>query len=166
MKSNNSMRILRPLPDVKLGHGPTKAAPDNPNIIGVKSNHIKVRDVPKRPDALQRRWESMQQATERKSQKRKEREAKAIELFRQGKSLKEIVAETGWGYSTVCKYTQGVSDLKRRPKGSLDEQFVRMYEQGMAYSQIAKELGVTKEYVSNKLSRLRRKEMVGRRRKA
>ena len=134
---------------------PTKAVPDNPNVIGVRACHIKVRAVPKKIEPPPEK--------KRVSTKRINRQQVAMDLYKQGKTPREIADITGWSYSVICKYTRDDEHPRKRTPGSLDDEFIKMYEAGVPYKEIGRQLGVTKEYVSNKLSKLRRQGRVGRR---
>lgn len=159
------MRALiknRKLPEVTLN--PTKPKKVN-NVKGVASNHLEVVETPpKRAPLPDLKAKHLKNARERRSLKTKKDKARAIRLYHEGKSIAEIMETVGVAESTVYRYVRNEHKL-RRPNHSLDASFIRMFEDGVPYKEIARAHGVTKTYVSGKMSDLRKEGKIGRRRK-
>ena len=165
---NSTMRIKRPLPPAPK--------PTRPIIVkevqGI-SHHLEVR--PEKPPVVvetrkkpKRRTpsEAIAESARKKSEAKRQRKAEAIRLWESGMTVQEIAEHMELKVGAICDYTRDVREAKTRAERyRYDEDVIRLYNAGKTYREIGEAIGISKEYVSAILARLREHNKVGRRNK-
>ena len=165
---NSTMRIKRPLPPAPK--------PTRPIIVkevqGI-SHHLEVR--PEKPPVVvetrkkqKRRTpsEAIAESARKKSEAKRQRKEEAIRLWESGMTVQEIAEHMELKVGAICDYTRDVREAKSRTeRHKYDADVIRLYNAGKTYKQIGEAVGISKEHVSQILSRLRDHNKVGRRNK-
>lgn len=173
MKSKCSMKIKRELPPSPKV---TTKTIHNNNFTG----YSKICEMPT-PSPVVELQIPPQKSDSQRAQREKEMKL-ILDLARQGKTASEIERETGYNKTRVLqmvnRYAEYGAKLKPEPKkkkpvsvkppkppkppkpttGIWTEEninkLIALHQQGLAYSEIARELGVTKNSVTSKIQRL------------
>lgn len=132
----------------------------------VERKKKKESEKPQKPPRshTQVRQENVRKAIMARQTARKTAKAEVVELHKEGLSVPEICKATGKSRSVVYAYLKEYRGLKRAPDHVYDERAAQLYEDGRTYAEIGEELGITAASVSQVLTRLRKKGVVGRRR--
>ena len=85
-------------------------------------------------------------------------------MYKEGLSAPEICKATGKSKSAVYAYPKEYRGLTRAADYVYDKRAAQLYEEGRTYAEIGEELGIPAASVSQVLTRLRKKGVVGRRR--
>ena len=165
---NSTMRIKRPLPPAPKPTRPVLVK----NVTGIE-HHLEVR--PEKPPVIvetrkkpKRRTpsEAIAESARKKSEAKKQRKAEAIRLWESGMTVQEIAEHMELKVGAICDYTRDIREAKTRTeRHKYDADVIRLYNAGKTYKQIGEAVGISKEHVSQILSRLREHNKVGRRNK-
>ena len=165
---NSTMRIKRPLPPAPKPTRPVFVK----EVQGI-SHHLEVR--PEKPPVIvetrkkpKRRTpsEAIAESARKKSEAKRQRKAEAIRLWESGMTIKEIAEHMELKVGAICDYTRDVREAKTRTeRHKYDADVIRLYNAGKTYREIGESIGISKEFVSAILARLREHNKVGRRNK-
>lgn len=163
---NSTMRIKRPLPPA-----PKPTRPMFVKEVQGINHHLEVR--PEKPAVVpgakkKRRTpeEAIAESARKKSEAKRQRKAEAIRLWESGMTVQEIAEHMELRVGAICDYTREVREAKTRAERyRYDEDVIRLYNAGKTYREIGEAIGISKEYVSAILARLREHNKVGRRNK-
>ena len=163
---NSTMRIKRPLPPAPKPTRPVFVK----EVQGI-NHHLEVR--PEKPAVVpgakkKRRTpeEAIAESARKKSEAKRQRKAEAIRLWESGMTVQEIAEHMELKVGAICDYTRDVRNAKARAERyRYDEDVIRLYNAGKTYREIGESIGISKEFVSAILARLREHNKVGRRNK-
>lgn len=140
---------------------------DLPPLYGSKTVKVKkprTKEKREKPENKTKTRRTPREAIEKQAKLAADRKARAVELFNEGKKCAEIAEITGFGYSTVCTYVKEINPNAKH-KEKLNEELIRLYEEGLKQKEIAERLGLTVSNTSQRLSLLRKRGLIGRRKK-
>ena len=130
--------------------------PEKPPVI------VETRKKPKRRTPS----EAIAESARKKSEAKRQRKAEAIRLWESGMTIKEIAEHMELKVGAICDYTRDVRNAKARAeRHKYDADVIRLYNAGKTYREIGESIGISKEFVSAILARLREHNKVGRRNK-
>ena len=162
---NSTMRIKRPLPPAPKPTRPVLIK----NVTGTE-HHLEVRTEkpPVVPGAKKRThgvWgaEARETSVRRRVEARKQRIEEARRLYQQGMTVPQIAQHMEVQESTVYDYTRGIRKGLRKGNHEVDEDVIRMFNEGKTYKEIGDALDMTTANVSQKLTQLRKRKLVERR---
>ena len=161
---------------IKRRNLPPAPKPTRPIIVkevqGI-SHHLEVR--PEKPPVVvetrkkpKRRTpsEAIAESARKKSEAKRQRKAEAIRLWESGMTVQEIAEHMELKVGAICDYTRDVRNAKARAeRHKYDADVIRLYNAGKTYREIGESIGISKEFVSAILARLREHNKVGRRNK-
>ena len=84
-----------------------------------------------------------------------------LELYDKGYTSDHIVCETGLARTTVDRYIRTEHGRRTRPHRMLDEQIMKLYNEGVRLDDIGTRLNVPNYYIDNILKRLHAEGAIG-----
>ena len=115
------------------------------------------RSAPKRRAKKQDETDHQNKATVRRLENTK----KVLELYDKGYTSDQIVCETGLARTTVDRYIRTERGRRTRPHRMLDEQIMKLYDEGVRLDDIGARLNVPNYYIDNILKRLHAEGAIG-----
>lgn len=107
-------------------------------------------------------WDASKQ---KRAEERRQRTDEAVRLYQSGMTIQQIADYMELRESTIYDYTRNIRNGLRKGNHEVDEDVIRMFNEGKTYKEIGDALDMTSANVSQKLSQLRRLGLVDRRNK-